>query len=52
MRTYVWYYRHINTRQLCECQKCHYLNLISVTAGTLMHKTKLPLTTWFWAFYL
>ncbi len=22
------------------------------TAGTLLYKTKLPLTTWFWAFYL
>ena len=24
----------------------------SVTAGTLMHHSKLPLTTWFWASYL
>jgi hypothetical protein len=23
-----------------------------VTAGTLMHHSKLPLTTWFWAAYL
>ena len=24
----------------------------SVTAGTIMHHSKLPLTTWFWAAYL
>ena len=24
----------------------------SVTAGTLMHRTHLPLTAWFWAIYL
>jgi hypothetical protein len=23
-----------------------------VTAGTIMHHSKLPLTTWFWAAYL
>jgi transposase-like protein len=43
-------YYYISTRQLYECQQCHYQT--SVTAGTLMHKTKLPLTTWFWAIYL
>ncbi len=43
-------YYYIQTRQLYECQACHYQT--SVTAGTLLHKTKLPLTTWFWAFYL
>ncbi|MFC4602023.1 IS1595 family transposase [Cohnella hongkongensis] len=43
-------YYYIQTRQLYECQACHYQT--SVTAGTLLHKTKLPLTVWFWAFYL
>lgn len=43
-------YYYISTRQLYECQECHYQT--SITAGTLMHKTKLPLTTWFWAIYL
>lgn len=43
-------YYYIETRQLYECQQCHYQT--SVTAGTLMHKTKLPLMTWFWAIYL
>jgi transposase-like protein len=43
-------YCYIRTRQLYQCQRCHYQT--SVTAGTIMHKTKLPLTTWFWAIYL
>ena len=32
-----------------ECRKCH--RQTSVTAGTVMHATKLPLTAWFWAAY-
>lgn len=43
-------YYYIKTRKLYECSKCHYQ--ASITAGTLMHKTKLPLTVWFWAIYL
>ena len=43
-------YYYISTRKLFECQDCHYQS--SITAGTLMHKTKLTLTTWFWAIYL
>lgn len=34
----------------CECAKCR--RQTSVTAGTLMHGSKLPLTVWFWAAYL
>ena len=30
-----------------ECVACG--RQTSVTAGTIMHRTKLPLTTWFWA---
>jgi predicted RNA-binding Zn-ribbon protein involved in translation (DUF1610 family) len=33
-----------------ECAHCG--RQISVTAGTLMHNSKLPLTVWFWAAYL
>jgi hypothetical protein len=36
-----------NTR---ECASCH--RQISVTAGTVMHGSKLPITVWFWAAYL
>jgi ribosomal protein L37AE/L43A len=43
-------YYYISTRKLFECQSCHYQS--SITAGTLMHQTKLTLTTWFWAIYL
>ena len=33
-----------------ECADCH--RQTSVTAGTVMHGSKLPLTVWFWAAYL
>src|SRR5436305_13787848 len=33
-----------------ECASCG--RQTSVTAGTIMHHSKLPLTTWFWAAYL
>ena len=33
-----------------ECAGCG--KQTSVTAGTIMHHSKLPLTTWFWATYL
>jgi transposase-like protein len=33
-----------------ECRACH--RQTSITAGTLMEHSKLPLTTWFWAAYL
>lgn len=43
-------YYYIKTRKLFECCSCHYQT--SITAGTILHKTKLSLTTWFWAMYL
>lgn len=43
-------YYFITTRKLYECSQCHYQ--ASITAGTLMHKSKKPLTVWFWAIYL
>ena len=33
-----------------ECTQCH--RQTSVTAGTVTHGSKLPLTVWFWASYL
>lgn len=33
-----------------QCSTCH--RQTSVTAGTVMHGSKLPLTVWFWAAYL
>ena len=33
-----------------ECAACH--KQTSVTAGTVLHGSKLPLTVWFWAAYL
>ena len=33
-----------------ECAGCH--KQTSVTAGTILHASKLPLTVWFWAAYL
>ena len=40
----------ITTRRSYECSQCHYQ--ASLTAGTLFHSTKLPLSKWFWAIYL
>ena len=33
-----------------QCRACRHQT--SVTAGTVMHRTHLPLTVWFWAIYL
>ena len=33
-----------------QCAKCRYQ--ISLTSGTILHRTKIPLTYWFWAAYL
>ena len=37
-------------RKPFECKSCRYQ--VSVTAGTVMHRSHMPLTTWFWAAYL
>jgi len=37
-------------RHLWQCKSCGHQT--SVTAGTVMHKTRTPLTLWFWAAYL
>src|SRR6266566_3675598 len=33
-----------------QCVKCRHQ--VSLTAGTVLHRTKIPLTHWFWAAYL
>jgi transposase-like protein len=43
------YYDHKN-RNLYQCKKCGYQ--ASVTAGTVTHKTHIPLAKWFLAIYL
>lgn len=40
----------LRTRAVCQCKHCRHQT--SVTAGTVMHRTHLPLTIWFWAIYL
>lgn len=40
----------LSTRRLWQCRACRHQT--SVTAGTILHRTRLPLTTWFTAAYL
>lgn len=40
----------LGRRHLRECASCHAQT--SVTAGTVMHRTRTPLRVWFWAAYL
>jgi hypothetical protein len=40
----------LERRHLWECASCH--TQTSVTAGTVMHRTRTPLRTWFWAAWL
>lgn len=40
----------IRGRNEYVCRHCH--RQTSVTSGTVMHRTHLPLTVWFWAIYL
>jgi hypothetical protein len=39
-----------NARRVWQCKSCGAQT--SVTAGTVMHKTQMPLRRWFWAAYL
>jgi transposase-like protein len=41
---------YLEDRHVYQCKHCRYH--ASATAGTVMHRSKLPLTTWFWAIYL
>lgn len=38
------------TRRLYQCGKCKYQ--VSVTAGTIFHKTRTPLVKWFWMIFM
>jgi transposase-like protein len=40
----------LSTRRIWVCRSCRHHT--SVTAGTVLHRTRLPLTTWFAAAYL
>jgi transposase-like protein len=40
----------LERRHPWECASCHHQT--SVTAGTVMHRTRTPLRLWFWAAYL
>src|SRR6266513_4518612 len=42
-------YELVNQRRQ-QCCKCRYQ--VSLTSGTILHRTKIPLTYWFWAVYL
>ncbi len=39
----------MTSRRVHECRQCGYQ--CSVTAGTIFHKTRVPLSSWFWAIY-
>ncbi len=39
-----------STRKLYQCSKCKYQ--VSVTAGTIFHKTRTPLVKWFWMIFM
>jgi transposase-like protein len=41
---------NIKSRRLFQCKHCNHQT--SVTAGTIMENTQLPLVKWFWAMFL
>ena len=43
-------YYPVRGRNVFQCRACRHQT--SVTAGTVMHRTHLPLTVWFWVIYL
>ena len=43
-------YRFANRPQVLRCRKCQRDN--ALTAGTVMERTRTPLSVWFWAAYL
>lgn len=43
-------YRIQRRRWLYQCAGCRYQ--VSLTAGTVLHKTRLPFQVWFWAIFL
>ncbi len=45
-----WAFYYIPTRRLFQCKR--YGHQTSLTAGTVMHRTKVPVCTWFYGAYL
>lgn len=43
-------YSFHNTRHLYQCKLCQYQ--VSLTAGTVFHKTRTPIRKWFWMIFL
>ena len=43
-------YYPVRGRNMFQCRACRHQT--SVTAETVMHRTHLPLTVWFWTIYL
>ena len=43
-------YCRLHSRKVIQCHRCHHQT--SITAGTIFHSTKMPLTKWFWAMFL
>lgn len=43
-------YSYIGTRKVFQCSSCRHQ--ASATSGTIMHRTRTPLLTWFWAVFL
>lgn len=43
-------YYELKKRRLYQCRQCDHQ--ASVTAGTLFHRSRVPLRKWFWAIYL
>lgn len=43
-------YYYLQKRKLYQCTACNHQ--VSVTAGTIMHKSHTPLLIWFWAIFL
>ena len=43
-------YYPVRGRNTFQCRACRHQT--SITSGTVMHRTHLPLTVWFWAIYL
>lgn len=43
-------YSFHSVRKLYQCSKCKYQ--VSVTAGTIFHKTRTPLIHWFWMIFI
>lgn len=40
---------YLSRRRLWQCSTCRYQ--VSLTAGTIFHKSRIPLDKWFWAIY-